>query len=90
MFFMLHERCILTLKTMMSAETLERLLGTACRGPYAFALDGTEDGADGARKVIRITFENENDRERFRAALRHLARIAPRHLAYAQAASARR
>ena len=48
-FLMLNNGCVLTLKTMMSGDTLERLLGTACLGPYAFALGGTEDGTNAAR-----------------------------------------
>ena len=74
------EACVLTLKTSMSGRTLERLLGTACRGGFTFGFDGTEETSRGARKIIRIVFAQGSDRERFRVALRHLAQIAPRYM----------
>jgi len=81
MGMLMMEACVLTLKTSMSGRTLERLLGTACRGAFTFGFDGCEETSRGERKIIWIAFENGSDRERFRVALRHLAQIAPRYMA---------
>jgi hypothetical protein len=73
----MDEQFFLTLKTMLSGQTLERLLGGACQHDYALAFDGTEETQRGQRKIIRISFGSAHDRERFRAHMRQLASIAP-------------
>jgi hypothetical protein len=66
----------LKLKTMLSAQALERILASSMR-PYSFALQGTEETPRGQRKVLMINFSSEDDRERFRRGLRRLASTAP-------------
>ncbi len=56
----------LKLKTLLSFERVEDLLGTCCTKLYSLTLDGIEESSSGQRKVLRISFEDPNDRERFR------------------------
>jgi hypothetical protein len=69
--------CALTLKTMLSDQTLEQLLTMSCQTPYTFTLVGTEETERGPRQVICLTFNQPQDRERFRIQLRQLAETAP-------------
>ncbi len=56
----------LRLKTSLSYERVENLLSKACEKLYSMTLDGFEETKSGPRKVIRISFEDPADRERFR------------------------
>ncbi len=67
----------LTLKTKLSGETLERLLAIACRTTPRISFEGSEQTESGPKKIVRIAFENPDDRERFRGQLRKLAASAP-------------
>jgi hypothetical protein len=79
----MYDDCDLTLKTLLSGEMLDRLLVTACRKPYSMISAGTETSQHGERNVMRITFANPEERERFRKALGLFARIAPTYNAAA-------
>ena len=69
---------VLTLKTALSGQTIDRLLSDACQRDYVISFDGTEETVRGPRKIIRISFTHPDDRERFRVHLRRLAAVAPR------------
>jgi len=56
----------LKLRTWLSYERIENLLAASCRKLYSMSLDSVEDTDHGPRKVIRISFEDPTDRERFR------------------------
>jgi hypothetical protein len=56
----------LKLRTWLSYERIENLLAASCRKIYSMSLDNVEDTDHGPRKVIRISFEDPADRERFR------------------------
>lgn len=56
----------LKLRTWLSYERIENLLAASCRKLYSMSLDNVEDTDHGPRKVIRISFEDPTDRERFR------------------------
>ncbi len=71
------EKCMLTLKTALSGQTIERLLSGACMKAYAVAFEGIEETPRGERKILKIFFDLPGDRERFRAHLRRLADFAP-------------
>jgi hypothetical protein len=47
-------------------ERVENMLTTCCIKLYSMTLDGFEETKAGPRKVIRISFEDPSDRERFR------------------------
>ena len=70
-------RYVLTLKTALSGQTIERLLKSVCMRTSQVAFDGIEQTPKGERKVIRIFFEIQEDRDRFRMELRKLASTAP-------------
>jgi hypothetical protein len=74
---MQQEMCALTLKTALSGQTIERLLSGACIRPYFVTFNGIETTPRGERKVMRISFALEDDRERFRQHLRRLASVVP-------------
>jgi hypothetical protein len=56
----------LKLRTWMPYQRIENLLAASCRKLYSMTLDNVEDTDHGPRKVIRISFEDPADRERFR------------------------
>ena len=56
----------LRLKTSLPYDRVESMLLTACTKLYSMTLDGFEETKSGPRKVIRISFEDPADRERFR------------------------
>ncbi len=56
----------LRLKTSLPYERVETMLTTCCSKLYSMSLDGFEETKSGPRKVIRISFEDPADRERFR------------------------
>lgn len=58
----------LKLKTSSAYERIEHLLEACCSKLYSMTFEGIEDTDDGPRKVIRISFEDPGDRERFRSA----------------------
>ena len=57
----------LKLKTSLPYDNVENMLSNSCSKLYSMTLDGIEDTKSGPRKVIRISFEDPADRERFRA-----------------------
>jgi hypothetical protein len=73
----MDRNCALTLKTMLSPHTLEELLTVSCPHAYSLAEVGKEETERGARQVIRLTFNEPQDRQRFRLQLRQLAETAP-------------
>jgi hypothetical protein len=56
----------LRLRTSLPYERVENMLTSACSKVYSMTLDGIEETKSGPRKVIRISFEDPADRERFR------------------------
>ncbi len=57
----------LRLKTSLPYDSVESMLSRSCSKLYSMTLDGIEDSKGGQpRKVIRISFEDPADRERFR------------------------
>jgi len=71
------EKCILMLKTKLSGQTLERLLTGACAKSFSVAFDGVEHTVQGEKKIVKISFDIPEDRDRFRMYLRRLADAAP-------------
>ena len=62
----MNEHHDLRLKTALSYERVENMLTTCCVKIYSMTLDGFEETRSGPRKIIRISFEDPADRERFR------------------------
>ena len=58
----------LKLRTWLPYDRIEHLLAACCHKVYSMTLDNMEDTDHGLRKVIRISFEDPADRERFRIA----------------------
>ncbi len=58
----------LKLRTWLPYDRIEHLLEACCSKVYSMTLDNMEDTDHGPRKVIRISFEDPADRERFRVA----------------------
>ena len=56
----------LKLRTWLPYDRIEHLLAACCHKVYSMTLDHMEDTDQGPRKVIRISFEDPADRERFR------------------------
>lgn len=56
----------LRLRTSLPYERIESMLTTSCTKVYSMSLDGFIETKSGPRKVIRISFEDPADRERFR------------------------
>ena len=56
----------LKLKTALSYERVEHLLAASCTKVYSMTLDDIIETKSGPRKVLRISFEDAADRERFR------------------------
>jgi hypothetical protein len=73
-----QEAFVLMLKTALSGQTVERLIAGVCLSTFQVAFEGIEQTPNGERKVIRISFKIEEDRERFRRELRKLASSAPK------------
>lgn len=57
----------LRFKTSLPYERVEYLLTACCTKLYSISLDNVEQTPSGPQKVIRISFEDANDRERFRS-----------------------
>ena len=60
-------RFALKLTTWLHPEQIEAALKAACKGPYAYSLDGVEETSEGPRKIMKISFETAEDRQRFKA-----------------------
>jgi hypothetical protein len=56
----------LKLRTWLPYDRIEHLLGACCTKLYSMTLESMEETDHGPRKVIRISFEDPADRERFR------------------------
>ncbi len=56
----------LRLKTRLPYDSVEHLLSTCCIKLYSLSLDGIQETRNGPCKVLRISFEDPADRERFR------------------------
>ncbi len=56
----------LRLKTSLSYEHIDDILAGCCLKLYSMTLDDIEESSRGQRKVLRISFEDPADRERFR------------------------
>lgn len=56
----------LKLRTWLPYDRIEHLLAACCTKIYSMTLENMEDTDRGPRKVIRISFEEPADRERFR------------------------
>jgi hypothetical protein len=63
----------LTLRTSLSGETLERFLDDVCMHECRVAFEGIEQTPAGERKLVRLYFANDEDRQRFRTELGRLA-----------------
>ncbi len=64
-------RFALKLATWLQPQQIEYVLKAACKRPYAVALAGVEETEDGPRKIMKISFETAEDRERFKATFQH-------------------
>jgi hypothetical protein len=67
----------LKLTTALSYENVEQILTSCCSKLYSMTLDGIEESKSGIRKVIRISFEDPADRERFRHSFKKTRSIKP-------------
>lgn len=56
----------LKLRTWLPYDRIEHLLAACCAKLYSMTLENMEETDHGPRKVIRISFEDPSDRERFR------------------------
>jgi hypothetical protein len=56
----------LKLRTWLPYDRIEHLLAACCTKRYSMTLENMEETDHGPRKVIRISFEDPADRERFR------------------------
>ncbi len=56
----------LQLRTWLPYDRIEHLLSACCTKVYSMTLENMEDTDHGPRKVLRISFEEPADRERFR------------------------
>jgi hypothetical protein len=63
---MLEHHHDLRLKTWLPYDRVESLLQTCCTKLYSMTLDGIQETKNGPCKVLRISFEDPADRERFR------------------------
>ena len=63
----------LKLKTWLPFERVEDLLASCCTKVYSVTLDDILNTQNGPCKVIRISFEDPADRERFRTTFQNRA-----------------
>ena len=77
------QRYGMTVKTHLSHDELDNVIGQYVQGPYQISIGGMEEGAKYRRKIMIIWFEQENDRQRMRAFF--AARRAPRPVGLALA-----
>jgi len=56
----------LRLRTSLPYDRVESMLTTCCTKLYSMTLDGFVETKSGPRKVIKISFEDAADRERFK------------------------
>lgn len=62
----LIENSDLRLRTLMPYDRVEELRASCCTKLYSLTLDGLQETRNGPCKVLRISFEDAADRERFR------------------------
>ena len=64
-------RFALKLATWLQTEQIEYVLKAACKKPYVVALAGVKETDEGPRKIMKISFETAEDRDRFKATFQH-------------------
>ncbi len=57
----------ITIKTQLTYDELENVIGQYCRGGYSISLGGIDDSRNGRRKIMLVWFEQTEDRDRLRA-----------------------
>ncbi len=56
----------LKIKTRQSYEGLDSILAQYCRGQYDISIGGLDDGTDIPRKIMILSFAEEEDRNRIK------------------------
>lgn len=72
------KRYALKLATWLQQEQVEYVLKSACKNPYAIALAGVEETEEGPRKIMKLSFETSEDRDRFKATFQHYRNKLPK------------
>jgi hypothetical protein len=71
-------RFALKLATWLRPDQIEYALKAACKEPYSLVFDGVEETNEGPRKIMKISFETAQDRDRFKATFQHYRNKLPK------------